>query len=82
MPNYDGKFVIMLDDDMHVYAHNWPVRTVDPTLQKARERSTVPSTIDPLNKDDWTAVIIENKWVYDNQGDTEAGAIYKLSAST
>jgi hypothetical protein len=75
---YDSKFVIMQDDDMELFDHDLPIRTVDTTLDASRRRAQGSANPTLLPKSAYSAQYWENKSLRDRGGSIHTGAIYQL----
>jgi hypothetical protein len=75
---FNNKFVIMQDDDMELFDHDLPVRTVDSKIEDARRRAQGSANPTLLPKSAYNAVYVENKSLRDREGNIHTGAIYQL----
>jgi hypothetical protein len=83
MPNpFNGKYIIMLDDDMELWPQMWPARTIDSTLAAAEARGQYTKNPTLLAKSDYSVTFVENKPLKDPQGSVHKGGIYILNANT
>ena len=80
MPNYSGKYVIMLDTWLEVYPDQWPISTSRSTLEAIRKVGQVEDGTHTVPRSSYTAELLENKSVINSQtGKLMKGGIYKLS---
>ncbi len=82
MSTYDKRFVIMLDGDIEVCSPKvWPFRTLDTTLDDARNRTQFEGNWDPVPRTTYEVVLIEPKSLYDHRGLVFQGGIYRVDRS-
>jgi len=79
MPDYDGKFAIILDKWKRIYPGRWPVSEFRNTLQAARSASQTSGNPTILSKNRFNAIIEEDKTILDARtGRQNNCSIYKI----